>query len=140
MAMRLPPKKMYSAVVAPAALVSAGVWAPAPVAVVCVAGAVDGFQLTLAIPNIVGIDGVAGGVASGVVGKAGEMVVTIGGMTEATFLGAAGVIRVRSGRDGLEVGPSVECIGLSPTVSRRGSVSGSRKRACNSIERIVGKR
>ena len=51
-----------------------------------------------------------------IVGKDVEMVVSVGVGAEAAFLGAAGVVRVGSGGNGLEVAPGVYIVVLPPAM------------------------
>src|SRR6266478_4197399 len=89
----------------------------AAVAVVRVGNARGGLQLALGIPRV-GIHAVVLGVPGKIVRKNVEMVVSVGGDGEAAFLGTAGVVRVGSGGDGLQVAPGVDAVVFAPAVSR----------------------
>lgn len=92
-------------------------------------------QLAFRVPRV-GIDAVVLGVAGGVVGKDGEMVVAVGGGRKAAFLGAAGVVRVGGRSDGLQIAPGVDIIGFFKAVGgTRRVITGGR--ASDAIELVV---
>jgi len=106
-------------------------------AVVGVGDARGGFELAFAVPDVVGHETVARGVATQVVAETRKVIVGIRRFGEATFLQTACIRRVGCGGVDDEISPGVVRIRFAPAVSRASGVGRSSLRRNDAIQWIV---